>query len=474
MLAAKPRARRKGPIGSPLPRLAPPTPVKADVEGFRKLGADLGLNLFPWQQTASRYITATNAKGHPLFREVAIVVGRQNGKTRLLLPLVVSRLLKGHRVTHAAQRLSVVGEFHEELAGIFETHYPELLPAKRGVSWRAGQEKIRLKNNAVYQIVAGSGGAPRGPSNQLVVIDELREFVDNRFLAGIKPTTIAQPDGQLVYVSNAGHSGSEVLNGLRARAGVDPNLAYLEWSSPPELALDDVAGWVQANPAIGHNEGLLANLEAEYLAAQLAGTMADFETEYLCRWVVAMEQRLVTEEAWTGQEFAPVGSPLRAAMAINMDISGDRASAVVAWQDRDERINLDVHDTQGAPIDVSLLGPDLVKLAMANRVMETAFDPYTDADLARYLRKARAINGREYANATEKFVRLVAEKKLRIHDPKGVLAEDLRWTTRRSGSYSSYMAVRASDEHSNTAALAAVRATWLASTPTPTNAARIY
>jgi hypothetical protein len=216
-------------------------------------------------------------------------------------------------------------------------------------------------------------------------------------------------------------------------------------------------------------------LQDDDRAHLLAGTMTVFETEQLCRWVVAMEQRLVTEEAWAGQEFLDdPGHPVRAAMGLSMDISGERASAVIAWVDRDEHVTLDVHDTQGSPIDVTVLGPDIAKLGVSNRVIDTAYDPYTDVDLARYLRKAKAINGRDYGNASEKFVRLVTERKLRIHDPKGVLTEDLRWTTRRSGPNSSYMAIRASDEHSNTAVLAAIRAAWLATNPTGAQPARIY
>lgn len=474
MLAANVRKRQKALVGSPLPRLAPPTPAKADLSEYVSIAKTIGLELFPWQQTAGRFITATNAKGLPLYREVAVIVGRQNGKTRLAMPLVIQRLLAGRRVIHAAQHLRLPGEFHEELAGYIEDHYRELIPRKRGISWRAGQESIRLTTGGYYSIVAGDGKAPRGPSNDLILIDELREFESDRLLAAIRPTTLAKPHGQFVYLSNAGHSDSVVLNGLKARAGNDPNIAYLEWSADPAYAPDDVAGWLQANPAIGHIEGMLENLEAEYRANLLAGTMANFETENLCRWVVAMAQRLVTEEAWAAQEFIPEpGVPQRAAMAVSMDISGERVSAVIAWPDGD-KISLDVHDTQGSPIDVAVLGPDIAKLGRANRVLEAGYDPYTDVDLTRYLQRAKAINGREYGTASEKFVRLVAERKLRIHDPKGVLTEDLRWTTRRSGPNSSYMAVRANDEHANTAALAAIRAAWLATNPVPSGAARIY
>ena len=43
----------------------------------------------------------------------------------------------------------------------------------------------------------------------------------------------------------------------RSGPTTDPGLAYLEWSAAPERAADDRAGWLEANPAIGHDPGHL-------------------------------------------------------------------------------------------------------------------------------------------------------------------------------------------------------------------------
>jgi hypothetical protein len=468
MLAAETRKASKPLVGSPRPRIAPPTPARSDVPSLTKAASELGIELWPWQREAAKYLTAKGAGDRWLYREVAIIVARQNGKTELLLPLIVSRLLEGDRIMHTAQNRELPRLVHRKLSRLLQQHHPQAIEAiRRG----AGQEEIWLTNGGHYRIVAPNEDGARGSTNDLVIVDELRQMTDHNFIAASKPTLAG--DAQIVYLSNAGHSESEVLNALRARAGVDERLAYLEWSAAPERTPDDVAGWLEANPAIGHKDGHLEGLHDDYRANLLSGTMAIFETEQLCRWVAAMDERLVTEQAWAGQFFGDVGRPMRAFMAVNMDITGDRASVVIAWADADG-ICLDVHDTTGAPIDTNLLGPDILKLARENRVMETAFDPYTDADLARHLLKARGINGREYAAASEKFVRLVAEKKLRVHDPDGVLTTDLAWTVRRNAPMGSYMAVRANDEHSNTAAQAAVRATWLASRPALPTPARIH
>jgi hypothetical protein len=468
MLAVEGAERRKPVVGTPEPRIAPPVPARTLVKKFVTTAASLGITLWPWQEIAARYLTALGTGDRRLYREIAIIVARQNGKTELLIPLIVDRLLDGKRIMHTAQNRELPRLVHRKLSRILQSHHAaEIEAIRRG----AGQEEIWLRNGGHYRIVAPNEDGARGSTNDLLIVDELRQMNDHNFIAAAKPTLA--DDAQIVYLSNAGTSTSEVLNALKARAGSDPRLAYLEWSARPELAPDDRTGWLDANPAIGHKPGHLEGLEDDYRAHSLSGTMAVFETEQLCRWVAAMDERLIKPGDWEAQTFGPAGTPTRPVMAINMDPSGERASAVIAWAEG-EKIVLDVHDTVGSPIDATLLGPDLAKLANANRVSTVAFDPYTDADLVRYIRKPKSINGREYGSASEKFVRLVAERRLHVNDPDGVLGRDLEWTTRRSAPYGSFMAVKANDEHTVTAAIAAIRAAWLASAPVPTQPARIY
>ena len=106
-------------------------------------------------------------------------------------------------------------------------------------------------------------------------------------------------------------------------------------------------------------------------------------------------------------------------------------------------------------------------------MLEVAFDPWTDVELARYLLHARAINGRDYANASATFARLVDERKLRIDDETGaIVGRDLARLTRRSAPGGAFMAVRANEQEPATAALAAIRAVAIVSTTA--GAARIY
>src|SRR5512139_1081217 len=101
-MALAERARRYAPKGRPKARLLPPTPARSQVRDFEATARAIGIELMPWQVTAARYLTALGPGSTWLYPEVALIVARQNGKTTMLVPLIVSRLLAGQRVMHTA------------------------------------------------------------------------------------------------------------------------------------------------------------------------------------------------------------------------------------------------------------------------------------------------------------------------------------------------------------------------------------
>jgi hypothetical protein len=458
-------------VGREKPRLAPPTPARSMVKGFVETATELGIDLFPWQREAARYITALGQGDRWLYPEVCTVVARQNGKTRLLVPLIVMRLRAGHKITHAAQTRELTRELFGEIADIM-SHDLTLFPKRYGrpilPRFGAGQEEIRLANGGSYRIVAATRAGARGQSNDLVIIDELREFKDFDFIGAAKPTLNASRHPQMVYLSNAGETDSVVLNAARLRADSDPALAYLEWSAAPERAADDLAGWLEANPAVGHIPNLLETLEREYQTNRTQGTLAIFETEYLCRSVVTMREKLVDEFAWARSVDPELEQPRRASMAVSMSPDGRRASCAVAWLRDDLTVGLRLlYNVPGNPIDTGLLGKDLALTASRLGIRQIGYDPLTDAELAKYFKKPEPISGQKFANASAQFVNLVNADHIRHRDCEPV-TDDLTWTSRKQDTDTgSYQAVRASDDRSITASLAAIRAVWLASGPKP-------
>jgi hypothetical protein len=446
---------RQALIGVTAPRIAPPIPAKSRFEEFNRIAVTLGIKLIPWQAVAARYLNAINKTGWR-YPEVCISVARQNGKTEILLPRILMDLRSGRRVIHTAQNRTLPRKVFVRVARALDDE--EVI----SVRYANGQEKIEMRNGGEYVIVAPQRGA-RGLSADTLIFDEVREFEEFDIIAAASPTLTASSDPQTIYLSNAGSDMSVVLNDLRRRGeeGGGEELAYLEWSAAPERQSDDREGWAEANPSLGYFPHMLRYIEKQYASLP----PAEFETEHLCRWVTSMQPKLISSAAWEQCRGRIDGEPINASMAINMDPSGKRASAVLAWQQADGRIALvELSEATGDPIDVDALGKDLRQLAAKHKVRNTAFASWTDADLARHLLNAKALDGKEFANASETFVRVVTSGRL-IWDSATHITDDLTWTARKPHESGAWMAVKASEERSITASLAAIRAVYLAAAP---------
>ena len=442
-------------VGVTDPRIAPPQPAHSKLDLYTSTAKKAGIDLRSWQSVAGRYLTATGADGW-LFREVAIIVGRQNGKTELLVPRILMDLRAGKRIIHTAQNRTLPREVFIRIAWMLKADEMKRKPREAN-----GQEKIEMRIGGSYRIVAPQRGA-RGLSGDTLIFDELREFEDYSIVGAAAPTLTASNDPQTIYLSNAGSHASVVLNDLRRRgeAGGEADFAYLEWSAAPERSIDDVQGWAEANPSVGHGMRL-ETIEHAYRTKppQL------FEVEHLCRWVDSMQPKIVSDAAWMQCRSVIEETPSRPAIAFNMDPTGRRASVVMAWQMTDGRIAcVELEEAHGDPIDVAALGARLKALVTEHGAKRVAFASWTDKDLARYVPRAQPLDGKEYAAASEQFARMVLQGRI-AWDGASHLTDDLTWTARKPHDSGAWMPVPSTPERSVTAALAAVRATWLASAP---------
>lgn len=450
-------------IGSPTPRIAPPMPLKSLAPDLVKIASQHGIDLMPWQRTAGKYWMARDGKRFR-YREVCTVVARQNGKTKMLVPRIIWGLEQGRTIVHTAQRMRIARKVFLETASTIK---PELLAGR--IRYANGEEEIRSKAGGSYVIIAPQRGV-RGLTADDLIVDEVREFLDDEFMGAARPIVTMSSDPQIIYLSNAGFESSVVLNGLRDMADELDHLAYLEWSAAPDLDSGDMEGWAQANPALGHFPSVYDTLVQEYgramTAARAKGSaeFAAFETEHLCRWMQYGADKLVTPEKWAALRSDELGAIKRPSMAVALDPDGSRVSAVIAWALPDGTYSCEVVlDETAQAIDVDAVGKRLRGLAMTNRVREIAFSSATDMALSRYLPKAKALDGRSYSNATASFANLVDGGFL--HWRGDVLAEDLKHVLRHPQADGTAVALRAEGAPPTTAAYAAIRALWLASAP---------
>jgi hypothetical protein len=412
-------------------------------------------------------MTATDGKRW-LYPEMAFEVARQNGKTGLLKVRIIMGLLRGEKIMMTAQdRQLIVRDVFNEVSDIAEQEFRSEIKGNGKARRANGQESIQMRNGGRFRIVAPTRGGARGPANDLVIIDEARELTDNDFIAGALPTLTVSRSPQIIYTSNAGTEDSVVLATLRKRAETDASLAYLAWSAQPDRPLDDRAGWMEANPALADGvnaEGHMRFLEAMYQKYTAEGHPEIFQTEHLCQWVDTEMPRVVPDIVWERAR-GPVGEPVRPSVGLAKDPAGRRVSVALAWRVGDKVHAYLLADIEGYPVDLEAASekvlPVVKKLAAGKRVM---YDPWTDNDWARHFPDAKKLMGQDWEAACRVFVEKMDAGELVVEDPDGRLTLDMAATVRRDTGHG-WVAVRASDERSNTGALALIRAVWMATMP---------
>lgn len=394
---------------------------------------------------------------YPTFAEV---VARQNGKSELLVPRIVRGLRQGERIMHTAQDRALPREVFERVADIVPMSW-----LRRPVRLANGQERIDTWAGGVYRIVAPTRSGARGPSNDLVLIDEARELLDFAFVAAARPTLTASKNGQTWYLSNAGDELSVVLNGLRQRATElgDPGLAFLEWSAAEDRDIDDPLGWAESNPSLGR---LITWATLEGFRRDYRAEPAIFQTEHLCQWVDSMRPKLVNDVAWQVAQ-ARTADPVRPSLGVSQ--APDRIVGVFAWLQADGTVGMRLAaNVSGDPLDVDRAGLQLRELAERLGCDYVGSGP-ADQDVARHLdipgAELEVFRGPLLAAASKRFVDTLTAGRLAWSDAD-VVGSDLSFTVRASGGVAgSYAAVPAKQNRPIPGALAAIYATWGATTP---------
>jgi phage terminase large subunit-like protein len=342
-------------IGSATPRLftRPRRPLTRqtsrgyEVIDFARL---IGEPLLPWQEFAVIHALELNPDGTYRYRTVLLLVARQNGKSHLLRVLTLWRMYidGARRILGVAQDVALARDQWQMCQDTIHG-CPDLEAEWGGVRNVNGDEKF-WAGTGRYAIKAANGKAGRGGSNEMVIIDELREQHDDKGWAAVSKTTMARRDGQVWAASNAGSDASTVLNDLRAAAlaGNDPSLCLLEWSAPDNCDLGDPKAWAQANPGLGH-------IITEQAIASARGTdrAATFRTEVLCQRVEQLEGA-IDYERWkacadpagtldghrrhvcAGIDVSPDGKHVTLAVAAMLEDGRIRGEIANAWDSTDE------------------------------------------------------------------------------------------------------------------------------------------
>lgn len=322
----------------PLRELTPETSLGFAAIDYAK--EVLGETLYPWQEWALIHgleIVGELGTGWRFrFRTVLYLISRQNGKTKLskVIASFFLNVLYIDSVFGTSLSLDKAEEVWEAVVNDQES-----IPALRGdidrVSRTNGNKRLILTGLRQYKVGAPTRRAGRGDSNDLVMLDELREHRDWETWSAAAASTNAKPNGLIVCFSNAGDPDSIVLRQLRSEAiakiegteavdfggNVDEDtLGLFEWSAPDGAETDDMEALAQANPALGY--GYVT--ERALMANRQTFPENKFRSECMCQQVETILPQPFPDGAWDAGVDVASFIAGESELFYGIDLSADR------------------------------------------------------------------------------------------------------------------------------------------------------
>lgn len=306
----------------------------------------LGKTLYPWQEWALIHaleIVGDLETGWKFrFRTILFLISRQNGKTVLseVIASFFMNVLCVESIFGTSLSLDKAEEVWEAVINDQEAH-PELSADIDRVSRTNGNKRLILNGGRQYKVGAPTRRAGRGDSNDLVMLDEIREQRDWETWSAAVASTNAKPNGLVVCFSNAGDPDSVVLRQLRSQAiavieggsvtdfGGDVNgstLGLFEWSAPDDAETDDMEALAQANPALGY--GYLT--ERALLSNRATFPDNKFRSECMCQQVETILPNPFPDGAWEGGLDIHSTIAPESELFFGLDLSQDRRWATIA------------------------------------------------------------------------------------------------------------------------------------------------
>lgn len=236
----------------------------------------LGRPLMPWQQLVADVATEVDPdSGDFLRREINLAVMRRQGKTALMLPLLIHRCRRIAKLYGEPQKCYYTAQSGKDARRKWEEDHVDAIdrsaygplgrarkPGKFGrVKFDNNDPGIFWDNRSSIRPMAPTESGGHGNDADIGVVDEAFAHADDRAEQAYAPAMLTRRSPQLYVISAAGTDRSaywwpKVRTGrTMIDAGkTDGPRAYFEWSADHENGepFDDPATWWRRMPALGH------------------------------------------------------------------------------------------------------------------------------------------------------------------------------------------------------------------------------
>lgn len=316
-----------------------------------------GLIADDWQAHVLAGALGETRAGQWVCNEVAVVVGRQNGKGFL----IEARELAGififgeTLILHSAHQQRTSNDAFLRMKAIVMSN-DELSRHVTAVAHSKGEEGITFNIGgriARLRYMARTGGAGRGFSKADCVILDEAMILDNPPIAALLPTMATQPNWQVWYTASQGDrklpTESRVLGQIRRRGyRRERGLYFAEWAAHlrhgklngqdcvangrgdykhPLDIRGDPATWAKCNPAMG------TRIPEDFLRKMIIGggmSTWDSDREFLGVGDYPADDGwgVIGEQLW--ESLVDTQSKRDGGFAVGIDVSWDQMSASVS------------------------------------------------------------------------------------------------------------------------------------------------
>lgn len=307
----------------------------------------LGKEPQPWQ----RYVWAVGTEyrldswGRRVYhyRDVLITVPRQSGKTTLLHPLRVCRMIlnDGAHLFSTAQTQKHSSKRMLDMLRVIESS--KLSPLFKTRHGKGDAGATLIENYADIAQFTPNEEATHGESALYVDLDEIWFYsleLGNAIMGGIRPSQITfGARAQRWYTSTMGTLESEFMNEMvkRGRAQTDANLCYIEYSLPEGMDPYDPASWWMFHPALGNT------ITEESLRAEMSMPESEWLRAY-CNRLTEVSETFMPLENWddlAGPDRL-IPDPADVCVAFEVSPGNENAAVVAGWYDDLDQPNVQV------------------------------------------------------------------------------------------------------------------------------------
>nr|WP_165397286.1 terminase family protein [Microterricola gilva] len=321
---------------SPPPRFITPRDPAAATEGrqIARLSRALGKPLMPWQRMVVDGATEKTANGFYKYPVVVVTVPRQSGKTTLVGPVQIHRIMTRPKIS-AFFTAQTGKDATDRMRDIITMATGSPLKPLFKPRYAAGSMGLSLANGSRLTTFAGPDNI-HGETPHLVTMDEIWRHDQAKgidFMGAIGPAQATlEGESQIWFISTMGTSNSGMLNDLVERGRSQwPGMFYAEWSMADGLDPYEPQTWWTFHPALGNT------ITESYLAKESNDQPhGEWMRAYMNR-LTSSSDPLVAEEDWQDLNRKPLAVPSKRDLAITYEVAygGESAAVMATWRDTD-------------------------------------------------------------------------------------------------------------------------------------------